>query len=76
MIGTLFGHIETLEINRYTQEDRAKAFINTWLAWQKKPGMPMGQAITAKVLRNNPAIAQTFVNWLNQLYQDYESNNN
>ena len=65
----ILSEIEKLKINRYTKEDRAKAFIHTWLAWQQKPGIPMGQAITAKVLTNNSAIAETFINWLNQLYQ-------
>ena len=65
----ILDELERLKINGYNKEDRAKAFIHTWLAWQKEPGMPMGLSITAKVLKNNPAIAETFINWLNQLYQ-------
>jgi hypothetical protein len=34
----------------------------------KKPGIPMGQAITAQVLNNNSAIADDFINWLNSLF--------
>ncbi|MGK7938617.1 MAG: DUF3226 domain-containing protein [Crocosphaera sp.] len=56
-------------MNGYNKEDIGKAFIHTWLAWQKEPGMPMGLSITAKVLKNNPAIAELFINCLNQLYQ-------
>ncbi len=65
----ILNEIETLKINGYSKEDRAKAFIHTWLAWQKQPGMPMGLSITANVLKNNSAIAELFINWLNQLYQ-------
>jgi hypothetical protein len=48
--------------------DHAKALIHTWLAWQKEPGQPMGQAITAKALQSDTAIAAKFVDWLNQLF--------
>lgn len=65
----ILDKIERLDINRYTKEDRGKAFIHTWLAWQEKPGMPMGQPITANVLKYDNEIIQAFINWLNKLYQ-------
>ena len=65
----ILNELETLKINGYTKKDIAKAFIHTWLAWQKEPGMPMGLSITANVLNNNSAIAETFINWLNKLYK-------
>lgn len=41
----------------------------TWLAWQENPRMPMGgKAITAKALSANSPIAQSFVDWLNRLF--------
>lgn len=46
----------------------SKALIHTWLAWQETPGMPMGQAITARVLQHNHAVANRFVNWLQRLF--------
>ena len=55
--------------NRYIEAHRPKALIHTWLAWQKKPGMPMGQAITAKALKHDSAIALTFIAWLRHLFQ-------
>lgn len=55
--------------NRYTEAHRPKALIHTWLAWQKKPGMPMGQAITAKALKYDSEIALTFTAWLRNLFQ-------
>lgn len=56
-------------LNCYTSVHRPKALIHTWLAWQKTPGMPMGQAITAKVLSYDCAIAFSFVKWLQRLFE-------
>lgn len=61
--------IETEKINPYPLIHHQKAFIHTWLAWQKKPGMPMGQAITAKALSQDSVIASIFINWLNELFK-------
>ncbi len=52
----------------YAPIHRSKAFIHTWLAWQRNPGMPMGQAITAKALSAHSPLALTFVDWLNRLF--------
>lgn len=54
--------------NLYPLSRRPKALIYTWLAWQKKPGMSMNQAITAKVLQHDAAIARLFFEWINQLF--------
>ncbi|MGB3204285.1 MAG: DUF3226 domain-containing protein [Crinalium sp.] len=61
--------IEQDQLNRYTEIHRSKALIHTWLAWQKTPGMPMGQAITTKALCYDAAIAQTFIDWLKSLFE-------
>lgn len=47
-----------------------KAEIHTWLAWQKYPGIPMGEAIKRHYLSANVAEAQPFVNWLKKLFVD------
>lgn len=49
---------------------RSKAFVHTYLAWQDEPGRPLGQAITAQVLRDNTATAETFVEWLKVLFDE------
>ncbi len=64
----ILDEIERENLNRYSENHRAKAFIHTWLAWQETPGRPMGQAITARVLNHNEPLAQNFVNWLNRLF--------
>ena len=61
--------IEQECLNCYTSVHRPKALIHTWLAWQKTPGMPMGQAITAKVLSYDSPLAFAFVQWLQRLFE-------
>jgi len=53
----LLDEIETEELNPYSLTHRPKALIHSWLALQSKPGIPMGQAITAKALSEDSAIA-------------------
>lgn len=45
-----------------------KAEIYTYLAWQKEPGKPFGQAITAKYLQADNPNCENFVNWLKRLF--------
>ena len=61
--------IEQARLNRYRVIHHPKALIHTWLAWQETPGMPMGQAITAQVLRHDSPIAHQFIAWLKQLFE-------
>ena len=64
----IIQEIETENLHKYKPSYRAKALIYTWLAWQEKPGKPMGLSITATVFQANTAIAAKFVDWLNQLF--------
>ena len=45
-----------------------KARIHTWLAWQEKPGLPFGTAITAKYFRVDSPEALKFVQWFKKLF--------
>jgi hypothetical protein len=65
----ILREIEREGLNRYGEIHHAKALIHTWLAWQETPGMPMGQAITARVLQRESAIAQVFADWLQRLFE-------
>lgn len=59
---------QTIE-SRYDPElHRAKAYIHTWLAWQKDPGTPMGLALTKTYLDHNADLCLRFVSWLNRLF--------
>lgn len=60
--------IEQEDINKYPPVRRPKAFIHTWLAWQESPGRPMGQAITAHCFEYDAPLANSFVEWLRNLF--------
>lgn len=46
----------------------SKAVLHTWLAWQRNPGRPYGQAIESKYLRDDSEAAIAFVGWFRQLF--------
>lgn len=54
---------------RFAQVDLAKAYIYTWLAWQRQPGTPMGAAINQRYLDPDLPTGQTFIAWLKRLFQ-------
>lgn len=60
--------LEADGLNGYKLIHASKALIHTWLAWQKDPGTPMGQAITKTYLKHNPDLCQRFVKWLDNLF--------
>ena len=64
----ILREIEEENLNGYSLVHRPKALIHTWLAWQKEPGTPMGQAITKRVLSSNSSIAEIFIGWLRRLF--------
>ena len=57
---------------RFPSTQMAKAYIHTWLAWQKESGKPMGQAITARYLDADAPHAQQLIAWIRKLF-DLES---
>ena len=61
-------HLEENKLNRYKPVHHAKARIHTWLAWQDEPGMPMGTAITCRVLSADKELCGRFVSWLCKLF--------
>lgn len=61
-------YIEQNQWQKYPQKDRIKAYIHTWLAWQKEPGTPIGQAIGRKYLTPNTPTAGQFTDWLKNLF--------
>lgn len=58
------------EHRRFGDGQRGKACIHTWLAWQKVPGAPMGQAIGNDDLDSDAPAAREFVGWLRRLMVD------
>ena len=55
----------------FTEVHRPKAFIRTWLAWQERPEMSFGVAVSKKVLTTNAELCLRFVSWLNRLFNPY-----
>lgn len=56
------------EERRFIHAHVTKALIHTWLAWQEKPGTPMGQAITKRYFdADGPHMTQLLA-WLTRLF--------
>jgi hypothetical protein len=53
----------------FPENRKPKAMLHTWLAWQKKPGTPMAQAITATYLDAKSPAADDFIAWIKRLFQ-------
>lgn len=60
--------LQAKELQLFTDVHRPKAFIRTWLAWQEKPEMSFGVAVSKKVLTTDADLCLRFVNWLNLLF--------
>ncbi len=48
---------------------RPKAILHTWLAWQKRPGVPYGTAITAHYFQRDSPAALAFVDWFRRVFE-------
>ena len=53
---------------RFNREAFIKAHVHTWLAWQKIPGLPMGQAINSRYFNSDAPEAVQLVGWLRRLF--------
>lgn len=62
--------VDSLPEQRFSDNDRPKALIHTWLAWQEEPGRPYGTAITARFLDPDLPQADVLASWLEQLFDD------
>ena len=49
---------------------RRKAALHAWLAWQPKPGLPYGTAITARYLGHDSPAALGFVEWFQRVFPE------
>lgn len=56
----------------FIDSHKSKAVIHTFLAWQDRPGMPLGLAITAQALNPNQPVAERFVSFLKSLFLNNE----
>lgn len=60
--------LEAQSFVSYSPNDRSKAEVHTWLAWQREPGLQLGTAIKAKVLTPSSDTAVLFTRWLEKLF--------
>jgi hypothetical protein len=54
----------------YPKARLPKARIHTWLAIQKEPGKPLGQAITATYLDARHDVVSPFLQWIKAIFVD------
>jgi hypothetical protein len=52
----------------FSETDRIKAEVRSWLAWQSEPGVQLGAAINDHILGHDSAQAIAFLRWLKKLY--------
>ena len=60
--------VDSIPDQRFSDLDKPKAVMHTWLAWQKEPGQPYGTAITSRFLDASLPQANLLVSWLNRLF--------
>ena len=60
--------VNSVPEQRFSDLDKPKAVMHTWLAWQKEPGRPYGTAITARFLDAGLPQANVLVGWLRRLF--------
>lgn len=48
--------------------DQQKVYLATWLAWQKRPGIPLGAAINQRYLDANAPQAHKLIDWIRTLF--------
>ena len=78
----LFPHVQSSidsipETERhFSENDKPKAVIHTWLAWQKEPGKPLGVSITAKYLDPDVEQVGLLLTWLMRLFENQSDDNN
>ena len=52
----------------FPEAKRLKAVLHTWLAWQERPGVQYGLAITARYFGHDSPAALAFVEWFRRVF--------
>jgi hypothetical protein len=55
------------DMRLFSSAKRPKALIHTWLAWQEEPGKPLGQAVTAFMVKDVPSVG-ALLSWLTRVF--------
>lgn len=60
------------QLHKFSEADKEKAILHTWLAWQKEPGLSLSQAVTARFKNQfilDDKKANDFITWLQKLFK-------
>lgn len=66
------NHIKTIEPWRFKPQHKSKAIVHTWLAWQDKPGSPIGASLKRSNINLDRLVISNFTSWLSSLYSNNE----
>jgi hypothetical protein len=55
--------------NKLTEAKYQKSLLHTWLAWQRDPGKPFGQAIQSGYLSVEAVSVPPFLDWFSRTFQ-------
>jgi hypothetical protein len=53
---------------KFSEKDKVKAEVHTYLAWQQSPGQPFGTAIKARAFDATAPVAIDLIEWLKTLF--------
>ena len=53
---------------RYAVKDRNKAKVQTYIAWEHKPGISVATAVKSRILNPHTPTADKFVEWIKELF--------
>ncbi|NJL13795.1 MAG: hypothetical protein HC913_12870 [Microscillaceae bacterium] len=60
------------QLHKFSESDKEKAILHTWLAWQNEPGLSLAQAINARFKKQfilEDRKANDFIHWLQKLFK-------
>ena len=61
--------LSNLPEQKFSEVKTQKALLHSWLAWQKTPGMPFGQAIQAGYFDLNTTSVSDFAKWFSATFK-------
>lgn len=60
--------LESQSKQRYAEKDRNKAKVQTYVAWERKPGISVSTAVKSRILNPHTPTADKFVEWIKAVF--------
>lgn len=60
--------LESRSKQRYAEKDRNKAKVQTYVAWERKPGISVSTAVKSRILNPHTPTADKFVEWIKAVF--------